>query len=95
MKFCKDVFAYSCFCVFLGSDSDSAWIFPHNVIHFFACSAFLTLSKEVFILYYKFGCSQWIRGRFRVLFTEKKWKFNTDHPGQGRDPYAGIKGVTF
>lgn len=62
---------------------------------FFACSAFLTLSKEGFILYYKFGYSWWIRGRFRVLFTEKKWKFNTDHPGQGRDPYAGIKGVTF
>ena len=29
--------------LFLGSDSDSAWIFPHNMIHFFACLTFLTV----------------------------------------------------
>lgn len=56
--------------VFLGSDSDSAWI-SLNVVHVFTCLIFVCLSKEVCSLYYKSGCRHWIRGRFRVLVVEK------------------------
>lgn len=72
-----------CLSAFLGSDSDPASIFHQCCSCFYLFDFFDCLSKEVCSLYYKFCCRPWIRGRFRVLFLEKKWKLNMGHVGHG------------
>lgn len=81
MKFYKNFIAYSCFAVFSGSASDTAWFFPHNVVNFFACLTFLTVyQKRCFFLTTNLAT---VPGSEGGIFLGKKWKFNVDHPGHG------------